>query len=700
MLGPAEIFIVFGESENHKLTMTNDDNNNKKYNKGMLAKLIDFFRWSLVTVMVIVSAAFMLNASNGDSAIVDELAHIPAGYGYVRYLDYRLNPEHPPLVKAIAALPLLFSAGGQELNFPLGSLAWQKDVNGQWTVGTQFLYESGNDPDKIIRSARLGPIALTLILIIAVYFFSKELMGRWWALLPTFLTAFSPTILAHGHYVTTDVGSALGILLATWAFLNYLSRPSRGGLFIAGLAFGFAQLVKFSAFLLIPYFLILIALFYSVSVVRDWSTTDPAKGYLRRFFIRVYRYLRSVFLVFLIGFGAVFAVYFLFTINYPIEKQIADTEYILSGSTSLTTGDLRFLWLKDFMVWLAGVPVLRAAAEYVLGLIMVFQRSAGGNTLYFLGEVSNIGSPAYFPLTFLWKEPPASLVLILIAFLFSSWSVIKAAPGVVFGRSRKFLDYLTTNFAEFALLVFVIIYWAASITSNLNIGVRHILPTLPFIYILTAGAIRKWFSIKNLETTRNMVIKIFVVYREFWSVSAKTAILALLIIWYFLSAAITAPHFLSYFNFLSGGAKNGYQLVTDSNYDWGQDLKRLAQYIEQANNDDDHDNDIDRIAVDYFGGGNPKYYLGDRAEKLAVSRVEPPVVSRVEPWWSARGNPLNEGIKWLAVSANTIQIAKGAAVKGFVRNPEDEYQWLTEPYKFYDRAGTSIFIYKLEQPIE
>lgn len=628
----------------------------------MLAKLSNLCRFSLIALILVISGAFMLNASRGDSAIVDELAHIPAGYGYVRYLDYRLNPEHPPLVKTLSTLPLLF----QGLNFPLNSLSWQQGINGQWTTGEQFLYESGNDANRIIGWARLAPILLTLILIIAVYFFSKELMGRWWALLPTFLTAFSPTILAHGHYVTTDIGATLGILLASWAFLNFLIGPSRKRLFLAGLAFGLAQLMKFSAFLLIPYFLILIAIFYLVSVIRDWPTTDPSRGYLRRFSIRAYYYFRSVFLIFIIGFGLVFVVYFLLTLNYPIAKQVTDTESILSG--------LRHPWLKDVVLWLAGTPVLRGAAEYLLGLIMVFQRSAGGNTLYFLGEVLNAGSPSYFPLTFFWKEPPASLILILFGFFFGLWGIIKALPGVIFRKSGRFLDYLTTNFAEIALLIFIIIYWTTSITSNLNIGVRHILPTVPFIYVLTAGAIRKWFSSKNLESARNVVIKIFVIYQEFWSLSAKWVVLILLIIWYSVSAIITAPNFISYFNFLSGGTKNGYQLVTDSNYDWGQDLKRLKTWVE--NNLPEGE----KIAIDYFGGGNIEYYFGDRAEG----------------WWSARGNPLNEDIKWLAVSANTIQGAKGALAKGFTRKPEDEYRWLTEPYKFYTRAGTSIFIYKLK----
>lgn len=626
----------------------------------MFSRLSNICRRSLLALIIAVASLFMLNASRGDSAIVDELAHIPAGYGYARYLDYRLNPENPPLVKALSALPLLF----QGLNFPLNSLSWQQDINGQWTTGEQFLYGSGNDADQIINSARFVPILLTLILIIAVYFFSKELMGRWWALLPTFLTAFSPTILAHGHYVTTNIGATLGSLLATWAFINFLISPSRKKLLLAGLAFGIAQLMQFSAFLLIPYFLILITIFYLVSVIRDWQTTDPAKGRFRRFSIRAYRYFRSVFLIFIIGFALVLAVYFLLTLNYPVAKQITDTESLLSG--------LGYSWLKDIVLWLAGTPVLRGAAEYLLGLIMVFQSS----------PTTTDGSPFYIPLIFLWKEPPASLILILFGFLFGLWGLIKALPGIIFRKSGRFLDYLTTNFAEVAMLIFIILYWTTSIVSNLNIGIRHMLPTVPFIYILTAGAIRKWCSVKNLESARNVVIKIFVVYQEFWSLSAKWAVLILLIIWYFLSAAITAPNFISYFNFLSGGTKNGYQLVTDSNYDWGQDLKRLKTWVENnlSEGDGSTSSPQERIAVDYFGGGNVKYYLGNQAEN----------------WWSARGNPLNEGISWLAVSANTIQGAKGALAKGFTRKPEDEYRWLTEPYKFYDRAGTSIFIYQLK----
>src|SRR3989344_4153003 len=118
-----------------------------------------------LAVILALSLLLMLNASFSDSAIMDELAHIPAGYAYVRYFDFRLNPEHPPLLKALAGLPLLF--GG--FAFPTDNKAWTTDVNGQWDMGRAFLYESGNDANRIVHVARTGPILLTLGLIILIY---------------------------------------------------------------------------------------------------------------------------------------------------------------------------------------------------------------------------------------------------------------------------------------------------------------------------------------------------------------------------------------------------------------------------------------------------------------------------------------------------------------------------------------------------
>ena len=138
------------------------------------------------------------------------------------------------------------------------------------------------------------------------------------------------------------------------------------------------------------------------------------------------------------------------------------------------------------------------------------------------------------------------------------------------------------------------------------------------------------------------------------------------------------PHFLSYFNQFAGGTNNGYRYAVDSNYDWGQDLKRLENFVKNPPAGEK----VNKIAVDYFGGGNPKYYLKDK----------------VEYWQSAKGSPKDYGINWLAISVYTLQNAFGKLHPGQSRNPEDEYQWLKEiknPYQPDYKAGKSIFIYKL-----
>ena len=643
-----KVFVVFGKTEKHKLTMTNDNDDDKIYNQSM-TRLSTLFRWSLVSLIVIISGALMFSSSQQESAIMDELAHIPAGYSYVKIFDSRLNPEHPPLVKILAGLPLAF----QNLKFPTESYAWNNEVNSQWTLGTQFLYESGNDADKIIQTARIGPTILTLILIVLIYLWSMELSGRWWALLPSFLFGLSPTVLAHGHYVTTDVGAALGIFIALWTFVTYLHRPNRHNLILAGIAFGVAQLMKFSAFLLAPY-LVLLALIFYVTVA--WRTRE---------WDRWFDYVRAIFLIFVIGFALIYVFYLVTTLNYPVDKQIADTRATLSS--------FQPQWLASVPTTLAGNPITRPIAEYLLGLFMVSQRVTGGNTVYFLGEVASSAWWHYFPVIFILKEPLPSLFIIIFALATGLWGLAKGVAATIARRGNKILEYLEVSFPEFAMLGFIIFYWLYSMAGNLNIGVRHIIPTLPFIYILSAGAVKKWFGQVETESSKNLILRVFVLAHEFVKVSLKSLLLGLIVIWYVIEVIMAYPHYLSYYNLAAGGTANGYKYAVDSNYDWGQDLKRLRSWVGEnlALNE--------KIAVDYFGGGNPKYYLGDR----------------FETWSSAKGTPATDGIKWLAVSIEFIQSAQGMPARGFQRKPEDEYQWLVKPYEPYARAGNSIFIYEL-----
>ncbi|MCD6528503.1 glycosyltransferase family 39 protein [bacterium] len=556
------------------------------------------------------------------STTMDELAHIPAGYSYLSQKDYRLNPEHPPLIKDAAGVPLLF----QKVNFPKNHPSWLQGVNQQWWFGNQFLYQSGNDADKIIFWSRLPMILLLLSLGVCLFHFARKIGGNFLALGVLFLFTLSPTFLAHGRLVTTDVAATFGFLLGILFYLKFLKNPRKLNIILAGIGLGVALLLKFSCILLLPLFVV-------VSLVYVFFFSKKGER-LKIFF----KYLGWGFLVLVVAVFLIWIVYQVNIWNYPIEKQVQDTKYILKSNP--------FPSLVKINVWMAQNKILRPLGHYLLGLMMATQRVTGGNTVYFLGEVSAAGWWYYFPVVYLLKLPLAFHLLTLFALVLMVWCLKKNS----FSFKKWFSDYFT----EFTLICFLVIYWFTSIKGNLNIGVRHIMPVIPFTYILVLRGIQKgYWKIKNISCRKYTCL-----------------VLIGLFSWYGFSSLSTFPHYLSYFNEIAGGPRNGYKFVVDSNYDWGQDLLRLKNWVEERN--------IEKIYVDYFGGGDVSYYLG---EKYIPWQGTKPA------WEFPKGN-------YLAVSVTLLQGGRGKPALNFDQ-PTGYYNWLNS-YDLFARAGNSIFIYYID----
>ena len=231
-----------------------------------------YFSNTIAVSLLLAMFVFMFFSSVNESAIMDELAHIPAGYSYLTQKDYRLNPEHPPLIKDLSAIPLLFL----DLNFPTNIRAWSEDVNGQWDMGRAFLYESGNNPDKIIFWSRLPMMILTLLLGWLIFSTARRLYGDGVGLLALSFYSFSPTFIAHSRYVTTDLAAAFGFFIAITAFIYQLKSPDPKRLIVAGLAFGTALLLKFSLALLAPLFVLFIFLWGFLSQLDNCPTAKKS----------------------------------------------------------------------------------------------------------------------------------------------------------------------------------------------------------------------------------------------------------------------------------------------------------------------------------------------------------------------------------------------------------------------------------------
>jgi 4-amino-4-deoxy-L-arabinose transferase-like glycosyltransferase len=618
---------------------------------------------TIACLMLAFMFILMFFSSWNDSATMDELAHIPAGYSYLTQRDYRLNPEHPPLIKDLAAVPLLFL----NLKFPTDANAWKNDINGQWDMGRIFLYESGNNADQILHFSRFPIMLLAILFGWLLFEWVRKIYGDKVALLTLFFFSFSPTFIAHSRYVTTDLGAAFGFFIGIVAFVNFLQRQNKKNLVIAGIIFGVAEMLKFSVVLLAPLYVV-----FGILWVILENYHEPKK--IIRESLKM---LGKILIIGLIGLILITIVYQFHIWNYPPERQVADTVFILNS--------FGFRPAANLAVWMADKPVFRALGQYFLGILMVLQRSAGGNTAYFMGDVSSTSWHFYFPFLYFLKEHLAFHIFTLIAIIFSIVNIIKARRG----NLVAVLGWCRDNFVLTAGIIFIAVYWAQAISSNLNIGIRHVLPTFPFIYLLVSRQIIRWLRTPNLDNPQTLMEWIKDAIQTLMRSLKKYLVAVILGIWIILATFITFPYYLSYYNELAGGTPYGYKIAADSNYDWGQDLKRLVKFVD--------DNKIEKIAIDYFGGGNVQYYLGDCSEnshgRVRISRAQSASerFSCAEPWWSSKGQPAAGS--WFAISATFRQGAFAKPVKNFIQNPEDTYSWLKDKTPVA-RAGTSIFIYK------
>ncbi|OGN08899.1 MAG: hypothetical protein A3J46_02455 [Candidatus Yanofskybacteria bacterium RIFCSPHIGHO2_02_FULL_41_11] len=587
--------------------------------------------------VVLAALTLAITSLWNDSFTVDEIPHVGAGYSYITKGDFRLNPEHPPLAKDVAGFSLSLLSISQSA---FSTQYWTGDVNGQWNFGRTLIYDRTNNVDVITRTAKTTMLIFFVLSALIIFRWTNELYGSGKSgLTALFLFAFSPTVLAHSRFVTTDMPALFGILLGTYFFIKFIRNPTRKSFWFAALAFGVAQLTKFSAVLLAPLFIFIIV---------AWSMANSFS--LKSFTVL---FIRSLILMALGIILVVWPVYALHTINYPPERQRND-----AASNLATYGNRLF---ADPVVWASDKPMIRPLAQYAMGILMVNQRSAGGNTTFFLGEVRNYAWKYYFPVVYAIKEPLPFWLLTIAVLLYLAAKM--KIPNSKF-QIPNIRRWIKTYFVEFSMLLWIVMYWFLSIKANLNIGVRHLLPTYSFVYILLAGQIVKIIQNAKLKNSSRLggIPKFYILIFTF----------LILLGWYITENIRVYPYYLTYFNQLAGGSSGGYRYVVDSNLDWGQDLKRLAMWVEKNISSASED----KIYLDYFGWADQNYYLKDKFVWLSAGKYK-----------STReflADNLDGG--YIAVSASFYM--------GSRENPETSYAWL-DSYKPIATIGNSIFVWHI-----
>ncbi|GIF05964.1 ArnT family glycosyltransferase [Actinoplanes siamensis] len=211
-----------------------------------------------VVVMLGQMAFAMVTTAVQQTPTIDEPVYLATAEVYTQQHSLRFNPEHPPLGKLIMAAGLAFE-DVRELDpaYP-GS---------QTALGRHLLYESGNNPFRLLLAARLPMILLTLLFGLVVLAFARDLAGPAGGLLALALYAFSPDVIAHGSLATLDVPAAGMLLTAFWLAWRGRERPYRY-LPLAGVALGAALATRASTLPAVPLLVLLAALSMWVSATR------------------------------------------------------------------------------------------------------------------------------------------------------------------------------------------------------------------------------------------------------------------------------------------------------------------------------------------------------------------------------------------------------------------------------------------------
>lgn len=566
--------------------------------------------WPAAAVVLAGFYVLMLSSVAGKSVTFDEIVHVTAGYAYWRFDDFRLNPENGNLPQRVGAFgPWTMGARFPDISGP-GRDAWT--AAGAYRLGGAFFYEVGNDVPRMLLAARACMGLLAVALGAAVYGWGRRLFGPAGGMLSLMLYALNPAVLANGPLVTSDMAAALFFVLALWAAWEMLSRLTAWTVLAGGLAMGGLFVSKFSAPLAVPMALTLAAV--RLAVGRPLPVRWAGKS-----FDLVGRGRQAAALALAVLANAAIVVVVIWTFYGFRYRMTADAagryEPALGWDTLSEQSPPAIAAATRF---LREHRLLPEAYLYGASHVLAYSR---GRAAFLNGQVGNSGWRSFFPYTFAVKTPLALLAVLALALAAAAakWRAARREAGVRIVRSAAKALYATAP-----LWVLLIVYWAVSIASHLNIGHRHILPTYPALFIL-AGAAAWWLRPRPVAGRR------LIDWARARPIGASlAALLAVLAV----ETAWTWPNYLAYFNGVVR-PRHAWRHLVDSSLDWGQDLPALKTYVDDYR----RRNPDARVYVSYFGNGSPAYYGLEATLLPGFCAVCPPNAPVLTPTWPADQAP-------------------------------------------------------------
>jgi len=397
--------------------------------------------WATVVALIALQTLLTVFVIRRESPTFDEADHMFAGYMMWHTGDYGLNPEHPPLVKLLAAVPLL----GRSLWVPE-----LKDRNFKieaFLDGRDWLARNDGNRNRIVFQMRLTAGLLAILFSLVIFLVARECFGDWAGLAALALAALDPNVLGHSALVTTDIGVSLFFLLSTWCFYLYVKQPTWTRLAAAGVVSGLLLATKHSGIMLAPMLLLLIG--------REIRAAE--KGTRMRTALR----LGGAFCVIVVV--GVLVLWSFYGFRYAARPAG------VKMSTTLAE------YVEPFGPQIAGVVngmgrLHLLPESYLIGLVDVARMAAFYPT-YIFGKNYAHGVWWYFPSVVVIKSTLGLLAITLLAIAAMIRRKLRWGREVVF------------------LLTPALFYFVIAILSNMNIGARHLLPFYGYLFVLGGAAV-------------------------------------------------------------------------------------------------------------------------------------------------------------------------------------------------------------------
>jgi 4-amino-4-deoxy-L-arabinose transferase-like glycosyltransferase len=544
---------------------------------------------TLPVILILVLMALLAGgAAWRESVTVDEVAHTGAGVSYLQRLDMRMNEEHPPLAKVVAALPLVLRRAHADYSDVSWTFSGERMFNeymGEWVFGHWFLMR-WNDPLATLRWARFPMLLIMLLMGFVIYKCGARLGGSArGGLLCLTVYATMPVFLAFGPLVITDIMVTLFWILAVWQLPQMWKSPSRKQVFYFGLAMAGAFLSKFSSGLLF-------FVFPAVAVsMRFWPLPEQPTVKKER---RAWRWRAwgNIAKATLWASLFVYFVYLILSWNEPTDSFSMIPHFPSSP----------FLRRMLMPIW-----------KYLRGLIG-FAFGAGSRPTYILGHPYSHGVWFYFPVLTLLKSPLAFLLLLALAIAIAL--VVKTRRVTQLSAIPAGMELLWR-----CLWVSLVIFTVACMLNRLDISIRHFSIPLALMILLLAPLPLMLESLNH----------------EGWPGSKAAGWATIALVAGLMFTAIRAyPNYFPFLNTLSMG-QPGYLLVNDSNLDWNQALPAVEAFVDQRG--------LKRILLDEYSVSDPHAYVPE-AQPWSCQKADP---SDGGQWAVVSANLIADGsnCKWL-----------------------------------------------------